>query len=154
VHEGLIDWDWESRGVALKSQLQRCRGAMLLSRFDAQPRSLREALWLGLPIIATPECGFGEVMAMLGTGQIVDGDCPSAIQAAFETVSREEVDIAAARRLLDRRETGRFLMSALVAVAGRTPMPLSYHLQHTAAAALTVPQSSRRRYPQTPAAAP
>ena len=126
VEAGLIEWDWQRRGAALADQLQRCRGAMLLSRFDAQPRSLREALWLGLPILCTPQCGLDQVAAMLGVGTIVDGDSPSAIQAGFEALADDCVDIDAVRHCLDRREIGRCLLSALVAIAAGLPPARSY----------------------------
>jgi glycosyltransferase involved in cell wall biosynthesis len=123
VKAGLIEWDSESRGVALRHQLERCRGAMLLSRFDAQPRSLREALWLGLPILCTPECGFDEVLEKLASGRVVHGDTPSEIQAAYESLPEQTVDTDDVHHLLDRMETGRFLMSVLLAFArGEQPL--------------------------------
>jgi glycosyltransferase involved in cell wall biosynthesis len=122
VEAGLIEWDSESRGAALKEPLQRCRGAMLLSRFDAQPRSLREALWLGLPILCTPECGFDDILANLGSGKVVRGDRPAEIQAAFESLAEETVDTKKVHQLLNRGETGRFLLSVLVTLgAGQRP---------------------------------
>jgi glycosyltransferase involved in cell wall biosynthesis len=130
VRAGLIDWDWDSQGAALEGQLQRCRGVLLLSRYDAQPRSLREALWLGLPIICTPECGLDQVVEMLGAGRIVHGDRPAEIQAAFESLEDDKVNTADVRRLLDRLETGRFVLSVVIAVAAGQPPSRSYYEGH------------------------
>jgi glycosyltransferase involved in cell wall biosynthesis len=130
VRQGLIEWDAESRGAALESPLQRCRGAMLLSRFDGQPRSLREALWLGLPIMCTSECGLDEVVATLGAGRIVRGDAPAEIQAAFESLPAVSVNRTDVHHLFDRVEIGGFLLAALVAVASRRPPPRDYYEGH------------------------
>ena len=100
---------------------------MLLSRFDGQPRSLREALWLGLPIICTPECGLDEVVATLNAGWIVCGDAPAEIQAAFKSLPAMLVNRADVHHLFDRVEIGRFLLAALVAVAARRPPPRDYY---------------------------
>ena len=135
VRAGLIEWDWTSRGAALAAPLQRCRGALLLSRYDAQPRSLREALWLGLPIICTPECGFDQVVAMIGAGKVVHGDRPSEIQAAFDSLGAQKMNTDDVHRLLNRVETGRFVLSVLVAVGAGQHAPRSYFNEHTAHAA-------------------
>jgi hypothetical protein len=56
----------------------------------------------------------------------VRGDRPRDILAAFEALSDLRVNTAAVHRVLDRLETGRFLLSVLVAVgAGENP-PRSY----------------------------
>jgi glycosyltransferase involved in cell wall biosynthesis len=129
VRAGLVDWDWKSQGAALENQLRRCRGSVLLSRYDAQPRSLREALWLGLPIICTPECGLDQVVSLLDAGKVVDGGRPAEIQAAFDSLAGKTVNIDDVHRVLDRMETGRFLLSVLVALGtGRQP-PRSYYDQ-------------------------
>jgi glycosyltransferase involved in cell wall biosynthesis len=149
VRAGLIEWDWDSRGADLRGPLRRCRGAMLLSRFDGQPRSLREALSLGLPIVCTPECGLDEIVAVLDAGTIIDADSPADVQAAFESLLETSVDSAAVHRLFDRVEVGRFLLAALVAVgAGRQP-PHSYYTHYVtrSTGSLSPGRQGHRRMP-------
>jgi glycosyltransferase involved in cell wall biosynthesis len=125
-----LKWDWQTRGADLEGQLRDCRGVMLLSRYEAQPRSLREALWLGLPIICTPACNLSEAISVLGTGTIVSGDDPSEIQSAFESLPEDEGAAELARRLFDRKEVGRFLVSVLLDLgSGRRPTERDYYSQ-------------------------
>ncbi|MGH3664859.1 MAG: hypothetical protein ACRDU8_02000, partial [Egibacteraceae bacterium] len=46
---GLLEWDTTTSGAKLAPALRSCRGLVLLSRYEGQPRVLREAALLGLP---------------------------------------------------------------------------------------------------------
>lgn len=120
---GVLRWRPDIRGGDLLPALRRCRGVMLLSRWDGQPRVLREAAALGLPTLSTPSSHFAEVVAVLGKGAVVDGDDVGAIQAAFERLADADTDPARARVLLDRAEIGAFLGEAFRAVAAGAPVP-------------------------------
>lgn len=119
---GLLDWRPDVRGGDLLPSLRRCRGVMLLSRWDGQPRVLREAAALGLPTLSTPSSHFAEVVAVLGKGAIVDGDDVEAIQTAFERLEEADTDPGRARVLLDRAEIGAFLGDTFRAVATGVPV--------------------------------
>ena len=120
--EGLLVWDKESRGAALVAGLMRSRGVVLLSRWDGQPRVLREAALLGLPTVSTRSSHFEEVVQALGCGVIVeDADDPAQVQAAFEALVHQPRDAAAAQRLFAKEAVGRSLLLALRRVAGGRP---------------------------------
>jgi glycosyltransferase involved in cell wall biosynthesis len=120
--EGLLHWDQDSRGAALVAELLRSRAVVLLSRWDGQPRVLREAALLGLPTISTRSSHFEEVVRALGSGVIVDdADDPAQVQAAFEAVATQRRDPAAARKLFARESVGRSVLLALRAVAQGRP---------------------------------
>ena len=125
---GLLKWDWQTRGSDLEIHLQNCRGVMLLSRYEGQPRSLREALWMGLPIICPATCNLSEAIAVLGAGKVVSGDDAAELQAAFESLVSDEWVPRQARRLFDRRGIGRFLISLILDVgSGRQPSERDYY---------------------------
>lgn len=117
VTDGVIDWDRTSTGAALAPELRRCRAVLLLTRYEAQPRVLREAVLLGVPVITTASSNFAEVLAVLDAGVIVDGDDPVDVQAAYERASALTVDRRAAAALFDRERLGAFLYAWLVDAA-------------------------------------
>lgn len=121
VAAGLLEWDGSTTGVALAERLRRCRAVMLLSRFEAQPRALREAAALGLPTICTDTGNFRAVVGALGKGALVDGDDPAAIQAAFVAVAGASRSVSAARELFDPVRVGAFLLALLVSAAQGRP---------------------------------
>lgn len=106
--QGLLRWDRATHGAALAPHLHRCRGVALLSRFDGQPRVVREAAYLGVPTLTTAASGFGDVVPALGIGVIVDGDEPASIQAGFELLADMSHDPTLAREFFDRRALGAF----------------------------------------------
>ena len=118
VHEGLLRWDTVSRGADLVSELGRARAVVLLSRWDGQPRVLREAALLGIPTMSTRASHFTEVVQALGSGVLVaDADDPADVQRAFLALERQPRDAHAARRLFHRDAVGRSLLQLLRAVA-------------------------------------
>lgn len=128
VDRGLLDWEPAVRGADLADALQGCRGVMLLSRWDGQPRVLREGVLLGLPTLATVSSHFMEVVAVLGSGVTVDGDDPSAVQAGFRQLADDPRSAARGRVLFDRDVIGTYLWATLAAAArGGRPDPPSYY---------------------------
>lgn len=126
TEQGLIEWDDQTRGAALAGRLAGCRGAVLLSRWDGQPRVLREALLLGLPILTNRSSHLEEVLALTGAGAIVDGDDPSDVQRGFEAMGTG--DAAMARALFGGDAIGRYLAEAVMALAaGSAPAEPSYY---------------------------
>jgi glycosyltransferase involved in cell wall biosynthesis len=119
---GLLTWDDTTRGSALAPALGRCRGMMLLSRWEAQARAMREAMLLGLPTLAARPCHLEEAMAVVGAGQVVDGDDVDAVQRSFEQLLDQRGDAVVAGVLFDRDRIGSFLHRAFVAV-GRGEEP-------------------------------
>lgn len=118
VDEGLLRWDTTSRGAALVSELSHARGVVLLSRWDGQPRVLREAALLGLPTMSTRASHFTEVVQALGTGVLVaDADDPAEVQRAFRVLEQQPRDPSAARQLFDRDRIGATLLTLLRSVA-------------------------------------
>lgn len=125
---GLIDWDTTTRGAALIERLAQTRGVMLLSRFDGQPRSLREAACLGLPTLCTRSSHFEEVVSVLGRGVIVDGDDPADIHRGFEALAAIERDPGPASVLFDRRRIGCFLTQIYLDVgSGKRPKESDFY---------------------------
>src|SRR5690606_18179639 len=87
IARGVVAWDTETSGADLAGPLRQCRALMLLSRYEGQPRVLREAALLGLPVITTTAGNFTEAITALGGGVVVDGDDPAAVQDAFAQVA-------------------------------------------------------------------
>lgn len=126
--EGLVEWDRTTRGADLLPRLDGCRGMLLLTRYEGQPRGLREAALLGMPIITTPASNFAEVLDLLGQGMVVDGDDPADVQRAFEALAGSPGGQVTARQMFDRREIGQYLGETLQAAArGERPVPPSYY---------------------------
>jgi glycosyltransferase involved in cell wall biosynthesis len=121
--DGLVDWDTTTRGQSLADRLRTCRGAVLLSRWDGQPRALREAALMGLPILCNASANFAEVLDALGAGAVVDGDDPDAVQAGYLQLCGPQDAAVRARALFDPDAVGRFLGEVLAAVAGGRPPP-------------------------------
>jgi hypothetical protein len=119
MQDGLIEWDATSTGAGLRGALKGCRGVITLSRWDAQPRVLREATLLHLPTISTSASHMAEINAFVGAGEIVDGDVPGAIQTAFERIGQQKVNGERAQALLDPMRHGEFLWQVLTAAAAR-----------------------------------
>jgi glycosyltransferase involved in cell wall biosynthesis len=117
IDQGVLRWDPVTRGVELGRELGSCRGVMLLSRWDGQPRVLREAALLGLPTMSTPASHFTDVVDALGCGLIVDGDDPADVQDGYERLASQSCDGFRAQRLFDRDRIGAFLYQVLVATA-------------------------------------
>jgi glycosyltransferase involved in cell wall biosynthesis len=148
VERNLIEWDPTTRGEGLLPRLRECRGLVLLSRWDGQPRILREAALLGLPTLSTASSHFSEVVELLGKGAVVDGDDVDAIQKAFERMAAadaaDENDHRRAWRLFDRRTVGRYLRDVVVAAAGRGTLPeRSYYRWVTREGGLAEREASR-----------
>lgn len=128
VREGVVEWDTQTRGAALLPRLRSCRGAILLSRWEAQPRALREAVVLGLPTISTPSAHFSEVVDVLGFGAVVDGDDPDEVQAAFEAIRLQSPNRGAAKALFGMAEQAQWLLGVYASVAqGEAPPEPDYY---------------------------
>jgi hypothetical protein len=108
--------------VALRTALKGCRGLIVLSRWDAQPRVLREATLLHVPTISTASSNMAEIIGVVGAGEIVDGDVPGSIQVAFERIGAQRVDPERAEALLDPLRQGAFLGRLLADLAARRPV--------------------------------
>jgi glycosyltransferase involved in cell wall biosynthesis len=117
IAAGVIAWDTHTSGADLAAELRRCRALLLLTRYEGQPRVLREAALLGLPIITTEAGNFSEALVALGAGVVVDGDRPDEVRAAFAQVAGLRPSPAAAARLFDRDRLGAFLYDVLDDVA-------------------------------------
>jgi glycosyltransferase involved in cell wall biosynthesis len=124
---GLVEWDPETRGEALTTALRSCSGAVLLSRWEGQPRALREALLMGLPVLTTAAANLTEVIDVLGSGSVVDGDDPDQIHAAFRDIGARSHDPARAEQLFDRDRIGAFLWQVFSAVSRQQTPPRSYY---------------------------
>lgn len=129
VADGIVDWDQHTTGAELAETLGDCRGLVLLTRYEGQPRVLREAVLLGLPVITTVSSNFAEVIDTLGAGVVVDGDRPSEVQAAFHSIADLDISRSAAAQLLDREHIGAFLHDQLVAVADGAAVARDYYAQ-------------------------
>jgi hypothetical protein len=116
--EGLVEWDRHTSGADLLQPLVGCRGAMLLSRWEAQSRFLREALLLGLPILTTSPSSLEEAMRLCGAGEAVDGDDVQQVHAAFGRMGRRG-SAETAQRVFDRQSIGEFLFHNFAAVRER-----------------------------------
>ena len=127
VAAGIMDWDQETRGPALLPALRKCRGLMLLSRFDGQPRVLREAAFLGVPIAATRASGFAEIARFTGGGVVVeDGDDPKEIHRAFHSLAAITHDPQRHRPTLSREPLGAHWAMLLRTVATGGPPNRDY----------------------------
>jgi glycosyltransferase involved in cell wall biosynthesis len=120
--QGLVVWDRTSTGSALRQGLATCRGAVLLSRWEGQPRALREALLLGLPTLTTASANLQEVVRVVGAGAVVDGDDPDEIHRAFTELAGHDPDQEATRRLFDPAVQGPFLSAVYAALASGQPI--------------------------------
>ncbi len=128
IEAGLIEWDSTTRGADLLPRLRGCRGTVLLSRFEAMPRSLRESAVAGIPVLATTESNWTEVVETLGTGCIVDGDDPDDVMRGFATLPDMPRRGATALRLFDRARLGAFYAEVLRDLAhGRQPRQPNYY---------------------------
>lgn len=126
--EGLLEWDAVTRGPDVLPRLTTCRAVMLLSRWDGQPRVLREAALAGIPTLSTANSHFTEVVRALDAGAIVDGDDTRDVQRGFETVRHHDRDAERARLLFDRDRIGAYLYDAMTAAAaGHLPACRSYY---------------------------
>lgn len=132
VDRGLLLWDPHIRGAQLAAALRECRGVMLLSRYDGQPRVLREAACLGLPTLSTPASHFAEPVAVLQKGLLVDGDDTAAVQAGFEGLAGADRSSRTARRLFDRAQVAAFVVRALADVAAGRPVSARDYYDATA----------------------
>lgn len=102
-------------------RLRECRGVMLLSRWEAQARVMREGALLGLPTISTGTGNFVDVNALLGKGVIVDGDDPAAIQRAFEQIADMPRSSEQAREIFEPANVGVFLFALYRTLAAGLP---------------------------------
>ncbi|MBW3661833.1 MAG: glycosyltransferase [Actinobacteria bacterium] len=128
IADGVLEWDSSTRGADLLPRLAGCRGQMLLSRYDGQPRVLREAAVLGLPTLSTRASHFAEAVAALGTGAIVDGDDLDDITAAYSSLPGQPRNAEAARRLFSRGRIGAYLWNAYGGIAlAESSAPRSYY---------------------------
>ncbi|TAL22731.1 MAG: glycosyltransferase family 1 protein [Frankiales bacterium] len=135
VEQGLLRWDTTSRGADLVRELERARGVVLLSRWDGQPRVLREAALLGIPTMSTPASHFTEVVQALGSGVLVqDADDPHEVHRAFCELAGQPRDAAAARRLFHRDGVGRSLLLLLRHVAAKQPVDVDHYRAFTTVA--------------------
>lgn len=128
LESGLLAWDDHSTGAALLERLRSCRGQMLLSRWEGQPRALRESLLIGLPVVTTPSSNLDELLPLIDGGFVVDGDDPAQVHDAFRRLERAPSPAAAARLAFSSELIGRFLLGVLDATAaGRRPAPTTYY---------------------------
>jgi hypothetical protein len=112
IELGLLTWDQDTMGPGLLEPLLASRGSILLSRWEAQARALRESLLLGRSVVTTSPSHLAEVAELAGGVEVVDGDDPAAVQHAFERLGKDPVDVATARWIFDRRRIGAFLVAA------------------------------------------
>lgn len=132
IEQGLLRWDKTSRGADLVRELEGARGLVLLSRWDGQPRVLREAALLGIPTMSTPASHFTEVVRALGTGVLVaDADDPAQVHHAFCELARQPRDADAARRLFHRDAVGHSLLTLLRQVASGQPVRVDHYRAFT-----------------------
>lgn len=127
ARRGLVEWDPDTRGEALTTALRSCSAAVLLSRWEGQPRALREAVLMGLPVLTTASANFTEVIHHLGSGAVVDGDDPEEIQAAFLEIGANSHSPSEARQLFDRDRIGAFLWQVFSTVWLQQTPPRSYY---------------------------
>lgn len=128
--DGTLVWDRTTVGADLARQLQGVRAVCLLSRWEGQPRVLREAAVLGVPTLTTAAANFAEAVAALGSGVVVrDGDDPHAVHAAYLAVLDHPRDPAPARRLFDRAEVGTTLLALLRGTAAGDPRPVDHYVR-------------------------
>jgi glycosyltransferase involved in cell wall biosynthesis len=125
IADGVIDWDMHTTGADLAAELERCRAMILLTRYEGQPRVLREAVLLGLPVITAAAANFSEALAVLDAGIVVDPDRPDQIQDAFEAVTACRPSPAAAAVLFDRDRLGSFVHDVLTDLAHRRGVQLA-----------------------------
>ena len=109
IKQRLIDWHQPAFGGDLLAALEKTRGLMLLSRWDAQSRILREAALVGIPTISTANSHFEPVVQVLGCGAVVDGDDVDSIQAGFTAVVGRKAGTGRAAALFDRSTVAAFL---------------------------------------------
>lgn len=121
VREGLLEWDPRTTGRDLRWRLQECRGVVMLSRWEAQARIMREAALLGLPIITTDTGNIREAAEYLGNVIVVDGDDPAAIQRAFDEADALPRGGKKARQLFAPENVGAFSFALLHAAATGAP---------------------------------
>lgn len=125
---GLLEWDATTMGTDLIARLADCRGVLLLSRWDGQPRALREALLLGLPVLTNRSSHLTEVLDLLGAGVVVDGDDPVAVHRGFQALKGIAPDPGTARMLFDDERIATFLIDLLErTVSGAPPAASSYY---------------------------
>lgn len=63
-----------------RAPLRDADGCILLTRWDGIPRSLREATWLGIPVLVSPESHFGQFIERFGNGILLKNpDDPEAV---------------------------------------------------------------------------
>jgi glycosyltransferase involved in cell wall biosynthesis len=121
IRQGILEWDPRTTGADLRQRLQGCRAVVMLSRWEAQARILREAALLGLPIITTDTGNVREAAEYLGNVVLVDGDDPAAIQRAFDEVDGLLREGKRARQLFAPENVGAFSFALLHAVATGQP---------------------------------
>jgi hypothetical protein len=124
IDRGVLVWDVDTMGSDLAEPLRESRGSILLSRWEAQARALRESLLLGVPVLTTHPNHLYELAEVTDGIEVVDGDDPASIQVAFEHLGKLAVDVEVVARVFDRRRIGAFLLDAfeglaMAAVAGR-----------------------------------
>lgn len=141
-HHGWVHWDPDTRGAALAPALMACRAVILLSRWEGQPRVLREAALLGIPTISTACGNFCEVVTAIGAGVVVDGDRPEEINAAFVAVATHPRDPSRARAIFDPKRIAAYHWQVLEAVARSEEFPASYYELFTAQYAVASPESA------------
>lgn len=130
VADGTLLWDTTSRGQDLVAGLSEARGVVLLSRWDGQPRVLREAALLGLPTLSTPASHFTEVVDALGSGVIVaEPDDPAAVHRGFLALEDQRRDAEAARLLFHRDSVGAVLLQVLCRIAEGETTSVDYYQQ-------------------------
>ena len=67
-----------------KAALRDADASVLLSRWDGLPRSLRESLWLGVPVITSRDTHAGHLLRNQGAGIVVENpDQPEEVAAAL-----------------------------------------------------------------------
>jgi hypothetical protein len=122
VEQRLIDWHQPAFGGDLLAALEKTRGLMLLSRWDAQSRILREAALVGIPTVSTTNSHFEPAVDVLGCGAIVDGDDVDSIQAGFTALVGQKVDGGRAAALFDRGAIAAFLTEVYQSEVERHPI--------------------------------
>lgn len=108
-----------------RTPLRDADGSVLLSRWDGLPRSFRESIWLGVPVLASAETHAHELLRRYGAGiPIADADDADAVGAGLIALSdaatraRSRGDAKALRARLTWAAVARDFVDELAAVTG------------------------------------
>lgn len=107
-------WDTETHGAGLYKHLQQLDAVVNLSRWDGQPRALREAMLCDCFTLSTKESHFSDIHDEFGTGVTVASHTIDALISSIEKLKQfpknNLIDLAnLAMILFDRINIGHFM---------------------------------------------